>query len=473
MAEPPTRRSTQRRWLTVIALGYFALLLATCTGSFVKFFVYNDGPPPWLTTTPTFVTIPTNTRERSATPVPPAETPRPTHGVIDSAPTPTTVTFSATERLAYFHEIWQIVDENYVYQDFNGVDWAAVEHGYDDQIRAAQTTTEFYAIVQTAIDLLADDHTRFDTPQQTFEEDAAYTGSAGYAGIGVMLRDLSDSVLVIRIGRNGPADQAGVQIYDRITAVDGRAISDFYAAEDDYGAAVRGEIGTTVTLTIQRGSATLTIPIVRNAIPGDAFPEATAMLIPDTRVQLLTIDSFNREQLGELIVEALAAARPSDGPVSGLIIDVRENGGGEVQAMLDTIGLFADGGSIGSTVGRGSSEELLVDAGNTLDGYGDIPIAVLIGPGTVSAAEMFASGMHSLRGATLVGTTSAGNTENLYPYDFDDGAVLWLAEVLFRQRNGTYVDNVGVTPDIEVPDDTDITDLAHDPALQAALASFP
>ncbi|MFM2032344.1 MAG: hypothetical protein RLZZ297_1109, partial [Chloroflexota bacterium] len=91
----------------------------------------------------------------------------------------------------------------------------------------------------------------------------------------------------------------------------------------------------------------------------------------------------------------------------------------------------------------------------------------------VSAAEMFASGMHSLRGATLVGTTSAGNTENLYPYDFDDGAVLWLAEVLFRQRNGTYVDNVGVTPDIEVPDDTDITDLAHDPALQAALASFP
>jgi C-terminal peptidase prc len=375
--------------------------------------------------------------------------------------------------LAYFHEIWQIVDENYVYQDFNGVDWAAVEHGYDDQIRAAQTTTEFYAIVQTAIDLLADDHTRFDTPQQTFEEDAAYTGSAGYAGIGVMLRDLSDSVLVIRIGRNGPADQAGVQIYDRITAVDGRAISDFYAAEDDYGAAVRGEIGTTVTLTIQRGSATLTIPIVRNAIPGDAFPEATAMLIPDTRVQLLTIDSFNREQLGELIVEALAAARPSDGPVSGLIIDVRENGGGEVQAMLDTIGLFADGGSIGSTVGRGSSEELLVDAGNTLDGYGDIPIAVLIGPGTVSAAEMFASGMHSLRGATLVGTTSAGNTENLYPYDFDDGAVLWLAEVLFRQRNGTYVDNVGVTPDIEVPDDTDITDLAHDPALQAALASFP
>jgi C-terminal processing protease CtpA/Prc len=97
---------------------------------------------------------------------------------------------------------------------------------------------------------------------------------------------------------------------------------------------------------------------------------------------------------------------------------------------------------------------------------------VLIGEGSVSAAEMFASGMHSLRNALLVGQTSAGNTENLYPYEFDDGSVLWLAEVLFRQNDGTFVDNIGVIPDITVPENPDAYDPNNDPVIQTALQNL-
>jgi C-terminal processing protease CtpA/Prc len=82
---------------------------------------------------------------------------------------------------------------------------------------------------------------------------------------------------------------------------------------------------------------------------------------------------------------------------------------------------------------------------------------------------MFASGMHSLRKAVLIGHTTAGNTENLYPYEFDDGSVLWLAEVLFRQNDGTYVDSLGVAPDITVPENPDAYDLRSDPVIQAAV----
>ena len=284
-----------------------------------------------------------------------------------------------------------------------------------------------------------------------------------------MLRDLPDQILIIRVAKDGPAARAGVKTYDRVTAIDGRSVADFISKNEDYGSAVRGPIGTTVTLSIQRGTTMLEIPIVRNAIPGDAFPEAVATTIPGTTVQLLTIDSFNRENLRALVVDALAGARESGSMPTGLIIDVRENGGGSIEAMSQIIGLFHDGGVLGDAVGRNESQPILVEAGHVLPLYADIPITVLIGEGSVSAAEMFASGMHSLRGATLVGHTTAGNTENLYPYEFEDGSVLWLAEVLFRQNDGTFVDNIGVIPDIVVPENPNAYDARTDPVIQAAL----
>ena len=368
------------------------------------------------------------TMQASPTPPLPSHTPVPTIGVVDTVPSPTYTRFTALERRKLYRQIWRTVNQQYVYQDFNGADWAAAERGYDERINTAPDTEAFYAIVREAIDSLGDDHTRFDSPQDAAADEALYTGTAGYAGIGVMLRDLPDEIVIIRIAQDGPADRAGVRIYDTITAIDGRAVADFIANEEDYGPAVRGPVGTTVTLSVRRGTQILDIPIVRNAIPGDAFPEAIARIIPGTTVQLLTIDSFNRENLRDMVIDALDEA-----------------------------------------VGRNDALPITVDPGHVLTRYADLPIVVLTSEGTVSAAEMFASGMKSLRQATLVGTTTAGNTENLYPYDFDDGSVLWLAEVLFRQNDGTFVDNIGVIPDITVPANPDAYEPSNDPVIQAAL----
>jgi len=421
---------------------------------------------------PTTTVSPVVLQPATATIAVSTRTPAPTLGVVQSEPTPTFISYTGLERRRFFHDVWEVVDENYVYQDFNGVDWAAAEHGYDKRIADAANTAAFYEIVQEAIDSLNDDHTRFDSPQDSAADEAIYTGSAGYAGIGVMLRDLTEQILIIRIAHGGPAEQAGVRAYDIVTAIDGRPVADFIAKNDDYGSAVRGPIGTTVTVSILRGTKHLDIPIIRNAIPGDAFPEAVATTIPGTTVQVLTIDSFNRENLRELVVEALAETSTPGVIPSGLIIDVRENGGGSIEAMSQIIGLFHDGGVLGEAVGRNETHGIEVEPGHVLPLYADIPIAVLIGEGSVSAAEMFASGMHSLRNALLVGQTSAGNTENLYPYEFDDGSVLWLAEVLFRQNDGTFVDNIGVIPDITVPENPDAYDPNNDPVIQTALQNL-
>ena len=418
-------------------------------------------------TPPPATTVPT--RQATPTARPPSHTPSPTIGVVVSAPSPTFTRFTAVERRKFFRQIWRTVKEHYVYEDFNGADWANAEHGYDERIAAAPSTEAFYEIVREAIDTLNDDHSRFDSPQDVAADAALYTGTAGYAGIGVMLRDVPNEIVIIRIAQDGPADRAGVRIYDTITAIDGRPVADFIANEEDYGPAVRGPVGTTVTLSVRRGTQMLEFSIVRNAIPGDAFPEAVARIIPGTAVQLLTIDSFNRENLRDMVVEALDESITPGVSPTGLIIDVRENGGGSVEAMSQIIGLFVNGGVLGQAVGRNDAMPITVESGHVLSRYSNLPIVVLTGEGTVSAAEMFASGMKSLRQVTLIGTTTAGNTENLYPYDFDDGSVLWLAEVLFRQNDGTFVDNIGVIPDITVPENPDAYEPSNDPVIQAAL----
>ncbi|NCC33702.1 MAG: peptidase S41, partial [Chloroflexia bacterium] len=164
-------------------------------------------------------------------------------------------------------------------------------------------------------------------------------------------------------------------------------------------------------------------------------------------------------------IEALQAEQP----LAGLIIDVRENAGGYVHLMRNTVALFHDGGSIGSTAGRTTSEEQRIPEGKTIPGLEDVPVAILIGSGSASATEMFAAGMQVLGRARIVGEPSAGNTENLYGYNFDDGSRLLLAQVAYRLPDGTLIEDRGVTPDrlVEVdwwrypPDD--------DPQLRAAV----
>ena len=161
-----------------------------------------------------------------------------------------------------------------------------------------------------------------------------------------------------------------------------------------------------------------------------------------------------------------------DEPVAGIIIDLRENGGGSIEDMLAVISLFHDGGSIGTQVDRNNSYQLNVPKHNTIPGYADIPIMILTSSATASAAEMFSAGMRHLRDAVIIGETTAGNSENLFPYDLEDGSVLWVAELLYKQPNGAYIEDVGIIPDVTVADAWEQHDATDDPFIRAAADYF-
>lgn len=418
------------------------------------------------------LTVPTVTPRIVASPNPSQTVqPAPTLGTLNLAPTPTLSALAEDERLAIFDEVWQYVDERYVYADYRGVDWQNVKETYRPRVIATTDSNAFYLIIKEMIGLLNDDHTRFDTPQEVAMDEAFFSGTADYAGIGIIIREVEQGLMIMRLAQSGPAEMAGVRPYDIVTSVDGVAINDMIQDDVEYTRRIRGPIGSQITLGILRDGEELEVQITRNAIPSTAFPEAFTQPLPQNDVTYLTIDSFNRQNLDMLVKEALDGPNVVSTP-QAIIIDIRENYGGSIGSMLDVLAFFHDGGVMGEQVGRDQTYELEVPEGKVLPAYATVPIIVLTSGETASAAEMFASGLRSLRGATIIGETTAGNTENLYPYDLVDGSTLWLAELLFRQNDGTYIDDIGVQPDIVVDAEWGTFKPANDPFIIQALAEL-
>lgn len=388
--------------------------------------------------------------------------------VATIAPTPTLAPLSREERLNIFQEVWETVRDNYLYEDFNGLDWQAVRAEVQPKVEAAATPEEFYAIMREMIARLGDDHSRFESPQEVAAQIAEARGQLQYGGIGVSVRTVDEGGLITRVVPGGPADQAGILPRDLIVAVNGIPFNDpeAFGPEGAIGA-VRGLPGTSVRLTIKRGDEEpRDVEVTRTIIDIAIFNQVTAERLTGD-IGLLYIPSFYVDNADAQARDALTALL-AGGPLRGMIIDVRDNSGGYIHVMRNIIALFHDGGSIGASVGRNEREEQRIPRGRTIPELTMIPVVILISEETASAAEMFTAGMRILRQATVVGVPSSGNTENLYGYDFSDGSRLLLAEVAYQLPDGTLIEGTGIIPDVLIEAEWWRFPPEQDPQLLAA-----
>lgn len=303
-------------------------------------------------------------------------------------------------------------------------------------------------------------HTRFLGPDAYSEYRQWQTGDARYEGIGTRLR--SDPLGVQYVFPGSPAEDAGIQLGDRIVAIDGKPAADLAAA--DAVQLIRGEAGSVVRLTIERqGRGPFDVEIARAAI---RVPITEARRIDE--LGYLHIQSFPGTGLLEEVTEALTQFEAQG--LQGLVLDLRSNGGGRLDVGTTIAALFLPEGTpvYRQTTRRGAVTTKTVSTGAVWLK----PVTVLVDDGTASMGEILASALQEQASATVIGTTTAGSVAGSILIPLSDGSALQVTTLRLDSGLGKVLNNIGVLPDIEVDPTLEEVQAGVDRALDVAVSEL-
>lgn len=278
----------------------------------------------------------------------------------------------------------------------------------------------------------------------------AYRSNGVVGGIGVLL-DATDAVgskcarvteicelRIVFVVEDNPADEAGLEPGDVITAIDDTGVDGLGFVEA--GALIAGDETGAVDLTVKRDGETLDFSISRAAL---TVPSVEAEM-PLQGIGYLRIPDFEPD-IPQLVNDALDAL--DEIGYDTLVVDLRDNPGGFVDAAVYVISEFVDGGVI--LVESDRSDELQIEA---LEGGQavDKELIVLVNKGTASAAEITAMALRDRRNATIVGNTTFGKHAVQLPFVLDNGGELLIAVADWAGPSGVSVRGSGLEPDVVV-----------------------
>ncbi len=402
------------------------------------------------TARPTLSPRPTARPAPTAVPTPVAPTAEPS-----AEPTPALMAFE--ERQQIFDEVWRTVKDHYLYPDFHGVDWDALHDEYAARLDTEQTRDAFYGMMVELVAGLNDQHSRFLPPAAAQTENATISNNEITVGIGVLTKQRPDGAFIQIVYPNSPAARADQAPRDRIIGVDGRP----YRADDGN---LLGEAGSTVRLTVVRpGEKLRDVVLTRQEVQNHIVPSYRRFPgdIGYVSIPTLWVKDMD-EQVNGALTDLVA-----EGPLNGIILDVRANGGGWGSVLAGLLSHFVRG-QAGVFFDRHKVRplEIAAPAGPDLR---RVSLVVLVDNQTASYAEVLAAVLQQEKGALIVGTRTAGNTETTYAYTLTDGSRLWLAQEGFRLQNGANLEGLGVEPDSTVDIDWTHYSEDDDPQLLEAL----
>ena len=280
---------------------------------------------------------------------------------------------------------------------------------------------------------LGDQFSRYLTPEQYKANQTFLSGT--FAGIGASVLQKGDQIQLASIMPSTPADRAGLKAGDVILAVDGQSTKGWTA--DDAVNHIRGKAGTHVKLQLNRGGQTLEIDLVREII---TVP-SVATHVFNNRVLYVRVFEFGDRTASEF---DQALKDNLKGSVNLVILDLRGNPGGFVDAANDIISEFVQSGSSTILVSRGGKEEV-----KTVSGRGrafNNRLVVLLNENSASAAEITAGAIKDHGRGTLVGVKSFGKGSVQEDFPLRDGDLhLTIAHWLTPNRHS--IDKSGITPD--------------------------
>ncbi len=301
------------------------------------------------------------------------------------------------------------------------------------------------------------------------EDMAAYNEQKNnsYVGIGITITANTDGtgLTVQEVTSGGGAEAAGVQVGDVIIAVEDQSILDMDL--DAISDLIKGEVNTSVELTLLRGEEELNLSVKRQTIK---TPVATATLL-DGGIGLVQIKNFNANCASETI-KAIEDLQKQG--ATRFIFDVRNNGGGYADEMVKLLDYLLPAGDLFRTVDYTGKEEVKTSDSS----YLDAPMVVLVNGNSYSAAEFFAAALSEYDAAKIVGEQTSGKGYFQVTYELQDGSAVALSIGKYYTPKGNSLEGVGITPDVAVPVDDQTAaliyygslDPAEDPQLQSAVA---
>ena len=365
-----------------------------------------------------------------------------------------------------FEQLWETVNRTYIYEDFNGHDWEAIGERYRQLIESGLSDEAFYQAMDHMIAELGDEHSFFENPDEARETNAQFEGTFEYVGVGILVAPVpeADAGVIVFAFPDSPALVAGLGPHDSILAVDGYPMLE---ADGSLTTRIRGPENTPVTLTLRHpGGEPFDLTLTRRRISGATLIDDCAIV--GTRIAYVFLPNLEDETVPDQMRAALDALTAS-GPLDGLILDNRQNHGGQLPVLEDVLGFFTEG-LVGHFVNRRETHPLEIKP-EDVNGSQAVPLVVLVDVNTFSFGEVLSGVLKNQGRASVVGQTTTGNVETLWSSIFDDGSRAWIASETFQplnQPNGIW-EQTGIEPDVSVPTRWDLFTEATDPALAVAV----
>lgn len=288
-----------------------------------------------------------------------------------------------------------------------------------------------------------DPHSGYMSPDDFRSMQVQTSGEYGGLGIEVTMED--GFVKVVTPMDETPASRAGLKPGDLFTSINGKPIVGQTLSEAVKE--MRGPIGTDITLTVLRaGEDPFDVTLTREKIQ----PKSVVARVEEGDIGYIRISTFN-ERTSELLDEAVKTVKSeTPGKPKGIILDLRNNGGGLLDQAVSVSDAFLSGGEVVSTIGRRPTD---IERYNARRGeeFKGVPIVVLINGGSASAAEIVAGALQDRQRARILGMRSfgKGSVQTVIPLGAERGAVR-LTTAKYYTPSAKSIQALGITPDIEV-----------------------
>lgn len=288
------------------------------------------------------------------------------------------------------------------------------------------------------VEAVGDKYTEYMTSKEAEEFNKSLSGDVG-TGIGVELAKDGDSVKVVRVLAKNPAESVGILAGDVISKVNGEDVSKENTSE--ISKKIRGDAGTTVKIGVVRGNEKKEFSVTRAKIENPSVE-----LTKKDGVATLSIYRFDSET--GVLAKKYAEEIKNEG-ISKVILDLRGNGGGYVQAAKTVASLWLEKNAliVSEKTGSKTVEEIRATGDNPLKG---VKTVILLDGSSASASEIVAGALKEHKAAQIVGEKSYGKGSVQTTIDMLNGALLKVTIAKWFTPSGKNISNNGISPDIKV-----------------------